>query len=239
VHNLSFKESLEHIITMGLQRKHGFVCFANVHMTIEAYKSRSFREDLKTATFVLADGKPLAIACKWLYNKRQERIAGMDFMPTLLEEANRLQAKVFLYGSTQQVLNKLLQQIQLRYPKAQIVGAVSPPFRQLSEKENQEYIDRINQSGAHFILVALGCPKQEKWMAKNYHAISGMLLGVGGAFPVLACTQKRAPKWMSNNSLEWFYRLMQEPKRLFKRYFYTNTLFIYLLLRQLIKQRMN
>lgn len=236
LHNLSFKQSMQQIIEWGLQRKSGFVCFVNVHMIIEAQYDPAFQKELKKAALLLPDGKPLAMACKWLYKRPQERIAGMDFMPALFEETSKINGKVFLFGSTQEVLDKLTQKVAEDYSGTTIVGAISPPFRKLTEEEAQGYIDQINNSGAQFVLVALGCPKQEKWMAQNYQKISAVLLGLGGVFPVMAGTQKRCPRWMSDASLEWLYRLMQEPKRLFKRYFITNSKFIFLLSKQFINQ---
>ena len=157
----------------------------------------------------------------------------MDFMPALLEESEKRGGKIFLYGSTPSILEKLTRNIQTLFPSIQIVGAISPPFRELLASETAEHIDQINNSKANFVLVALGCPKQETWMAQNHSKINAVLLGVGGAFPVIAGVQKRSPKLMQNLSLEWLYRLKQEPRRLFKRYLYTNVYFIGLLLRNL------
>lgn len=237
VHSLSFKESLDTISEWGLQHRPGFVCFANVHMTIEAYNDPAFKNELDKASLVLPDGKPLALATRWLYRKQQERIAGMDFMPAILERASALSAKIFLYGSTEEVLNKLTTLISTQYPDVTVAGAISPPFRPLTDAEKLADIQRINESGAHFVLVALGCPKQEKWMAANFAAINAPLLGLGGAFPVMAGVRKRSPRWMQQLSLEWLYRLLQEPRRMFKRYLYTNSLFIWLLLKTLIQQK--
>jgi len=235
IHNISFKESLDQISAWGLDNKPGFVCFANVHMTIEAHIKPSFKEILHKALFVLPDGKPLAIACTWLYKIKQERISGMDFMPALLKRADMLQAKIFLYGSTNTVLEKLTSRIEAIYPKVIIAGKIAPPFRTLSDTEREEHIREINESGANFVLVALGCPKQEKWMAENFIRINSVLLGLGGAFPVVAGIQKRSPLWMQNLALEWLFRLIQEPKRMVKRYAYTNLHFMQLLAKELIK----
>jgi len=206
-------------------------------MTIEAYNDSSFRQNLDKALLILPDGKPLAVACKWLYKKTQERISGMDFMPAILEQAHKNKAKVFLYGSTEKVLDNIKDRIRSKYPNAIVAGSISPPFRELSVEEANDHIRRINESGAHFVLVALGCPRQEKWMAAHYNSINAVLLGLGGAFPVTAGLQKRSPKWMQHMSLEWLYRLLQEPRRLFKRYFYTNSVFMWLLAKELMKHR--
>ena len=239
IHHLSFQESIQQVCTWGLNHQHGFVCFANVHMTIEAYKDPAFKRDLNNALLVLPDGKPVALACNWLYKKKQERIAGMDFLPAILQQSKKVNAKIFLYGSTEEVLKKLIKKIESDYPDLIVAGAISPPFRQMSEAENQRHINEINNSGAHMVLVALGCPKQEKWMANHHQQINAILLGLGGAFPVMAGTQRRSPMWMQKAGLEWLYRLLQEPRRLFKRYLYTNTLFIFLLMKEFLKKSRN
>lgn len=239
VHNLSFRQSLHSITNWGLQNRPGFVCFANVHMTIEAHRDPAFKKILDKASLVLPDGMPVALAHRLIYHQTQERISGMDFMPAILEQAHHKSAKVFFYGSTENVLQLLEHQINLKYPGINIAGAISPPFRSLTETEKMDHINQINKSGAHFVLVALGCPKQEKWMAENYSFINAVLLGLGGAFPVMAGTQKRSPVWMQRLALEWLYRFIQEPRRLFKRYFYTNSLFIWLLAKEILKQKMN
>nr|WP_315820525.1 WecB/TagA/CpsF family glycosyltransferase [Paraflavitalea speifideiaquila] len=123
------------------------------------------------------------------------------------------------------------------YPNLKIGGAISPPFGvTLTPQELQHHIDMINQSSSHVVYVALGCPKQEKWMANNYNKINAVLLGIGGALPVLAGVQTRAPKWMQDMSLEWLFRLLQEPRRMFRRYLYTNSYFIWLLTKAWLKK---
>src|SRR5256885_1302992 len=208
VHHLSFSASLDAVMDWGLIHKPSYVCFANVHMTIEAYNDKLFLEDLNKASLVVTDGKPLTFAARLLYGKKQERIAGMDFMPALLRRANKSKAKIFFYGSTPEVLNSLTNEISGAYKDLEIVGMISPPFRMLLPEELSDHIDQINKSGAHFVLVSLGCPKQEKWMAANSTRINAVLLGVGGAFSVTAGLQKRSPVWMQRSGLEWLYRLI-------------------------------
>ncbi len=234
INNFSFSESLQITWDAGMAHEPGFVCFANVHMVVEAYKDNTFKNDLQKARYIFPDGQPLTVFCRWFGHTRQERVSGMDFMPALLQKANEQGARVYLYGSTPEVLAKLAERIKSAYPRAVLAGAISPPFRTLSADETDGYIKQINDSAPHFVLVALGCPKQEKWMARHYTAINAPLLGVGGAFPVIAGTQKRAPLWMQHFALEWLYRLIQEPRRMFSRYLYTNSLFFWLVLKKLL-----
>ncbi|MGD1841216.1 MAG: WecB/TagA/CpsF family glycosyltransferase [Thermonemataceae bacterium] len=232
----SYQEALQQIVHWGKLNKAAYACFANVHMTIEAYRQKLFASQVNQANYVFADGKPLVIALRLLYGVTQERIAGMDFMEDIFRQAHTQQLKIFLYGSTDDVLDAICKRARQQYPQVQIVGRISPPFRKLSEQEQQKYIDQINDTGAHLVLVALGCPKQEKWMARYSPQIRAVLLGVGGAFPVFAQMQKRAPNWMQKWALEWLYRFWQEPRRLWKRYFITNTYFLWLFFRQLLKR---
>ena len=236
VDHTGFNESLDTVINLAEKGQPAYVCFANVHMTIEAYKSKTFFDQVQSAALVLADGKPIAVACKILHHKKQERIAGMDFMPRLLELANEKRMQVFFYGSTPEVLKALKQKISLLYPTIIHSGYISPTFGVQKEDELARDIDQINHSGAQLVFVSLGCPKQEKWMAANSKKINAVLLGIGAALPVMAGIHKRAPVWMQKLALEWFYRLMQQPGRLFKRYLFTNSMFVYLLTRQRVKK---
>jgi N-acetylglucosaminyldiphosphoundecaprenol N-acetyl-beta-D-mannosaminyltransferase len=232
---ISFEETVGEVMRLAQNKLSAYVCFANVHMAIEAHKDLRFKEVLDAATLVLADGKPIAFASNFLYGRYQERVSGMDFTPAILDALNATNGSVFFYGSTPDVLERLQIVVKARYPQVRVAGAVSPPFRVLSPEEKKADIDFINASGADIVMVALGCPKQEKWMHEHTAQISKPLLGVGGAFPVLAGLHRRAPTWMQNAGLEWLYRLLQEPRRMFKRYLYTNTLFIYLLTKARLK----
>ncbi len=207
-------------------------------MTIEAWRSSEFKAIVDGADLVTLDGMPLVKSLNLLYGIKQERVAGMDLMPGLISKAAQKNLSIFFYGSTNEVLDKITSRINREYPDLKIAGVYSPPFRELSEREECEIVEHINASGANMVMVALGCPRQEFWMARQKGKISAVMLGLGGAFPVYAGLQKRAPLWMQKCSLEWFYRLCQEPRRLFKRYFVTNSLFILLIIREFIRIRL-
>lgn len=238
IDQVSFSQSLNKVKQLAKNHTPSYVCFANVHMTIEAYRDKQFAHKVNSATLVLADGNPIAKSFQFLYNKKQERIAGMDFMPRILEHINTGEFKIFLYGSTNEELKALKKSINEKYNQIEIAGIISPPFRALTQTEQEMYVQQINDSGTHIVFVALGCPKQEKWMYDFHKKINAVCLGVGGAFGTVAGIQKRAPLWMQQLSLEWTYRLAQEPKRLFKRYFITNTLFIGLLIVAIAKKKL-
>ncbi len=239
ISGLSYKESLERIIEAAKSKASKYICFANVHMSIEAVDSDSFTKAVNEADLVCADGMPLVKAVKIAHKTEIDRVAGMDMMPSLLEAANKENLSVFFFGGTDDVLEKIVERASKEFKNLSIVGAFSPPFKKLSEEEKESHRELIRKSGAHLVFVALGCPKQELWMAENSEHLNAVLLGVGGAFPVYANIQKRAPQWMRNFSLEWLYRFMQDPKRLFKRYFYTNTKFLYLFWKSLVFKKPN
>jgi N-acetylglucosaminyldiphosphoundecaprenol N-acetyl-beta-D-mannosaminyltransferase len=234
VNTISVSASLARIMEWGINNKPAYVCFANVHMLAEAHRDETFRSQVNSANLVLPDGKPIAMSIKGFHGQKTERKAGMDFLPLVLSKADDKGARIFLYGSSLEIQEAMIKRIQLEYPYVQIAGNIVPSFEELSQSELMDHISQIKKSGAHIVLVSLGCPKQEKWMAENSHRIPAVLLGLGGAFPVFAEMRSRAPQWMQRYSLEWLYRLVQEPRRMFKRYLYTNTLFLYLLAKKII-----
>lgn len=226
---LSYSDALAKIILLARAKQPGYICFANVHMTIEAHKDEIFAKQVNAANIVTADGMPIVKTLKFFYGKQQERIAGMDAFPDLLKLATDNELNVFFFGTTPELLSKLTEKARRQFPGIKIVGAFSPPFNK--SLNDPDYIEMINDSGAHLVFVALGCPKQEKWMSENSNKLNALLLGVGGAFPIYAETARRAPLFMRNMGMEWLYRLLQEPRRLFKRYLVTNTLYIFLVLK--------
>jgi N-acetylglucosaminyldiphosphoundecaprenol N-acetyl-beta-D-mannosaminyltransferase len=225
---------IHRILDLAKSKESSYVCVANVHMTIEAHWDNQFAKILNGANLVTPDGMPLAKTMYLLYGIKQERVAGMDLLPALLAEAEKEFLSVFFYGGTTEMLDKTKKYVGLHYPSLKQTNYFSPPFRVLNTEEENAVVDKINQSGAHLVFVALGCPKQEKWMASMKGRVNACMIGIGGALPVMIGMQNRAPEWMQRLSLEWLYRLIQEPRRLFKRYFITNVLFIILLIRQKI-----
>jgi N-acetylglucosaminyldiphosphoundecaprenol N-acetyl-beta-D-mannosaminyltransferase len=227
-----YREFIHKIIQLAAKKQSAYVCVANVHMLIEAYRNEKYANVVNTADMVTPDGMPLAKAMSLLYNIKQERVAGMDLLPDLLTEAETNNLSVFFYGGKQVTLDKTHEYLKRVYPKLNVAGLFSPPFRPLTDLEIKDVISRINQSAANLVFVALGCPKQENWMHQIRGEINAVSLGIGGALPVMVGLQNRAPRWLQKLSLEWVYRLWQEPKRLFKRYVTTNSLFIYILFKE-------
>lgn len=232
----TYSSFLEKLLLLSKQ-KSSYTCFANVHMLIEAYNNPRFSEVVNNADLTAADGMPIAKALDILYGIKQDRIAGMDVLPDLLKISERDNISVYFYGGTENMLKTTVSYCSANYPNLNIVGTFSPPFRELTFDEEIEIINLINSCNPGFLFVALGCPKQEIWMSKMKDRIESCMLGIGGALPVMIGMQKRAPKWMQKSSLEWLFRFSQEPKRLFKRYVMTNSLFMTLIFKSFVKQR--
>jgi len=232
-----FQEQVETMAAWAARRESRMVCAANVHMLMEAHARPDFADILQSSDLVTPDGMPLVWMLKKLGARQQERVAGMDLLPALCRLAQERGLAVYFLGSTPLVLERMHERLKRDFPRLRIAGMESPPFRPLSPLEEDAQIDRINESGAHFVMVSLGCPKQERWMHAHRGKIHGVMLGLGGAFPVYAGTTSMAPQWMRDGGLEWLYRLLQEPRRLAGRYLTTNLPFAVLALRQLAGQR--
>ncbi len=233
----SYQSFLYRILELARKKQSSYICVANVHMVIEAYWDNQFAKMVNNADLVTPDGMPLAKAMKLLCGIQQDRVTGMDLLPDLLKKAEEENLGVFFYGGTEEMLQRTQTYVQATYPNLKEQAYYRPPFRALTKEEEVSVIQRINKSAANIVFVILGCPKQEKWMANMKGKINTCMIGVGGALPVMVGLQKRAPKWMQNYSLEWLFRLLQEPKRLFKRYLTTNSLFLVLILLQIIQVR--
>lgn len=236
--SIGSKSDFEKTILHHAQIKASKTVFvANVHMLIEAVQSKKFGKMFNDADIVTPDGMPLCYALKRLHRIEQERVAGMDLLSNLLQKAEENKISVFFYGSTPETLTKIRARCMATYRNIDIAGMYSPPFRQLTEIEEADIVTLINNSQAGMVFVALGCPKQEQWMTQMKGKINAVMLGVGGAFPVFAQEIKRSPAWMQKYALEWLFRLIQEPQRLWKRYLYTNTHFIYLLFKHILLKK--
>lgn len=227
----SFRHVLDYIVALAELKASSYVCFANVHMIIEAFKDDSFRKTINQADVVATDGLPLTKYLRLFEDIAQQRVAGPDLFPVLLARAERLGKSVFFYGNTTEVLEQLRSKALQDFPRLKIAGVFSPPFRSLTVAEDTGVVEMINAVQSDFVFVSLGCPKQEQWMHNHQGRIRACMLGVGQAFNTYTGTDKRAPLWMQRNYLEWLYRLYHNPKRLARRYIHTNAVFLYLVSR--------
>lgn len=209
-----------------------FVCISNVHTTVMAHDDPDYMRIQKEALFVSPDGKPLVFVCRRRGYAEAERVAGPDLMPAMIEAGLKEGHRHYFYGSSKKTLSLMRRNLRRRFPDMVIAGMCAPPFRTLTEEEDARITEKINAAKPDYVWVGLGAPKQEKWMAQHAGRIRALMLGVGAAFDFEAGTKKRAPKWMQELYLEWLFRLMQDPRRLFKRYLTTNFRFVLLNLRE-------
>lgn len=226
--NVTDMESTVSYITSNLDELKGdYICVSNVHTTVMAFRDEEYRQIQNSAAMALPDGQPLSIVSRKRGYRNAQRVAGPDLMPEILNLSQKKGYKHYFYGSTKNTLVQLKKELLTRYPELRIVGMYAPPFRDLTEDEDREAVRRINESGADFVWIALGAPKQEKWMYEHKNKVNGLMIGVGAAFDFIAGTVKRAPTWMQKLCLEWVFRIMQNPRRMIPRYLNTNFTFLY------------
>jgi N-acetylglucosaminyldiphosphoundecaprenol N-acetyl-beta-D-mannosaminyltransferase len=218
-------ETITYISSNLEQLRGDYICVSNVHTTVTAYDNPDYMTIQNEAALVLPDGKPLSVVSQKRGFPEAERVTGPDLMHELFSGDNGY--RHFFYGGTQQTLDTLKEKLLDRYPHIQIAGMISPPFRPLTEEEDEAYIAAINASGADIVWVGLGAPKQERYMYAHRGRFGGVMIGVGAGFAYHAGLIRRAPQWMQRIGMEWFYRLLQDPKRLAGRYFKTNLKFIW------------
>ena len=229
-------QGLDLVLQRISERTGGYVCFSNVHTVVTAINDRRLREITNHSFMSMPDGKPLSVVGRLKGVHNLGRGGGPDFMPLLLEKGAGL--RHYFYGSTDEVLRALCAKVAAKYPDIEIAGAYSPPFRRLSQEEQAEILEQINATRPDVIWVGLGAPKQEYWMSEFFEQLKpAVLMGVGAAFDFHAGMLSRSPAWMRQAGLEWLYRLMQEPRRLWKRYLVTNSLFMFYLLLDVMKIR--
>lgn len=213
-------ENLENI-------KGDYLCVSNVHTTVMSYENAAYRDVQNGALMAIPDGGPLSTVGQKRGHSNMARVTGPSLMGEIFARSAEKGYRHYFYGSTEETLQLLKQKLTNRYPEIQIVGAYSPPFRPLTAEEDCAVIEKINETKPDFVWIGLGAPKQEQWMAEHQGKIDGLMVGVGAGFDYYAENIKRAPVWMQNHNLEWVYRLMQDPKRLFARYFKTNFKFMW------------
>ncbi len=225
------------VVAWSGERVGRYVCAANVHMVMEAHDAPDFHAVVSGADLVLPDGMPLVFAQRLLGHAGAERARGVELTERLLDRAAREGVPVAFFGGTPRTQALLLQAAQARFPGLQVAAAIVPPFRPPTAEEDEAHVRALVASGARIVLVGIGCPKQERWMAGHVGRIPAVMVGVGQAFDLLAGVVKEAPRWMHGLGLSWLHRLAQEPRRLFRRYARHNPRFLFLLALQLVRAR--
>lgn len=225
----NYEEASDLIIKKGLNKESFGVSALAVHGLIESVKNRSFQTILEKIDLIVPDGQPVRWALNSFHKVRlKDRVAGPILTRYVLAKAHQLKFKIYLYGSIPQTLAKMQLYIKNNYPDIQICGTHADRFREATLEEDIEDVKKINNSNANLVLVGRGCPRQEKWVAQHIGKIDAPMMAIGAAFDFFAGNIHHAPQWMQNTGLEWFYRLVQDPKKLWKRYLITNSHFLYL-----------
>lgn len=206
-----------------------YICVSNVHTTVMSYQDIEYCEIQNGGIMAIPDGGPLSSVGRKRGYEKMTRVAGPSLMGEIFKISIENGYRHYFYGSTEETLNKLRIKLEENYPGIQIAGMHSPPFRTITDEEDEAIIKTIDDSNPDFVWIGLGAPKQEKWMAMHHGKIKGLMIGVGAGFDYYAGNIKRAPEWVQRMNMEWFYRLIQDPKRLFSRYFKTNTKFLWLI----------
>jgi N-acetylglucosaminyldiphosphoundecaprenol N-acetyl-beta-D-mannosaminyltransferase len=218
---------IEQWIAAGERR---YVCHANVHGVIEAWRDPALRRIYNRAGLTVADGMPLVWVGQWRGHRSVRRVYGPDLMLALAARATAAGHRCYLYGGAPGVGDALAATLGLRFPGLRVVGTDAPPFRPLTAEEDEAAVQRINAARPDIVWVGLGCPRQERWMSAHRNRLdAAVLVGVGAAFDFHAGRVPQAPRWLMRLGLEWLFRLFQEPRRLWRRYLLYNPLFVALL----------
>jgi len=234
---LGWRETLAALARWAANGESRYVCISNVHMVVTARQDAGLAEAMRQADMATPDGAPIAWMLRRLGFPDQPRISGTELMRAYLAQAAHRGESIFLFGGTEEALAALQRILLAEFPALDIAGAISPPFRPITPEEDEAIVAQINASGARTVWVGLGCPKQEKWMLAHRGRVQAVMLGVGAAFDFISGAKARAPAWVQKLGLEWLHRLASEPKRLWKRYLVTNTLFVIGAARQLLFER--
>jgi N-acetylglucosaminyldiphosphoundecaprenol N-acetyl-beta-D-mannosaminyltransferase len=222
---VGWAECLARIGEWATMRSSRYVCLCNVHSLVTARRDPAFRRIIGRADLAAPDGAPVAWCLRRLGYPGQPRISGPDLMWRCCARAAALRLPVFLYGGYPATLARLAARLKSEFPGLEIAGCEAPPFRLPTAGEDAATVRAIARSGARIVFVALGCPRQEAWMAAHRGSVPAVMMGVGAAFDFHAGSLRRAPRWMQRAGLEWLHRLAAEPRRLWRRYLVTNTLF--------------
>lgn len=231
----TYDEAADAIMQRAMRRESAVTSFFAVHAVMTHASDRAFLSRVNAFDIVAPDGQPVRWALNWLHGTNlNENVRGSEIMWRLCQRAADQGVSIYLYGGSTHALKALETRLKQAFPKLEIAGSESPPFRALTPKEDDAVVERINNSGAGLVFIGLGCPKQDHFADAHRDRIKGVQVCVGAAFDFHAGNKKTAPEWMQKNGLEWVFRLSQEPGRLWRRYLVTNTMFVQKFLFQFI-----
>jgi N-acetylglucosaminyldiphosphoundecaprenol N-acetyl-beta-D-mannosaminyltransferase len=233
----SYTDATARVLAWAQESRSCFVCLATVNSIMEAQASGEYQRVMRDADLVTSDGMPLVWLLRWLGIPQASRVYGPDLVPMVLAAAAERGIPVGFYGGSERALAKLLETVGRRFPQLKIAHAYAPPFRPLTQEEDDWQTRAIEDSGVRILFVGLGGAKQDYWMHAHQQRVNAVMLGVGAAFDYLAGTKPQAPGWMQRSGLEWLFRLGAEPRRLWRRYLARNPRFAVLALAQLVRTR--
>jgi N-acetylglucosaminyldiphosphoundecaprenol N-acetyl-beta-D-mannosaminyltransferase len=238
ISKLNLRTACAAIADAVVQKRKGYICVTGVHGVIEAQSNAEFRGILNRAFLCTPDGMPMVWLGKLQGFPDMGRVYGPDLMLEICRWSQSNRCVHFLYGGASGVAEELKQQLQTRFPGLQIGGCYTPPFRPLNSEEERSLNEMLRETQPDIMWVGLSTPKQERFMAEYLPKLDvTLMIGVGAAFDFHAGRVKQAPRWMQASGLEWFYRLCQEPRRLWRRYLKNNPLFLWRILGQLLGLR--
>jgi len=234
VHTLNMRTAVDVIAAALAKGDKGYVCVSPVHSIIEARRDDGFRNILNRSMLTTPDGMPLVWVGRAQGFKDMDRVYGPDLMLAVCRASVETGWTHFLYGGKDNgALEKLKANLETKFPGIRIVGAYCPPFRSLSQEEDRELVSKVADVRPDLFWVGVGCPKQEQFMAAHLSGLdTKVMLGVGAAFDIHAGLKREPPTWVKRIGMQWFHRFCQEPGRLWRRYLFTNSLFIVLILLQ-------
>ena len=231
----SYEDASRRVARWVRDGRSAYVCVATVHMIMEAFDSSAFQRVVNGADLVTPDGRPLVWALRSLGVRDANQVRGTDLTARVVELAAREGIPIGLYGGTPDLLETFARILERRYPGVRVVCRIAPPFRPLTPEEDETVTGEILSSGARLLLVGIGCPKQERWMEAHKERIPAVMLGVGAAFDFHTGRVRQAPGWMQVAGLEWLFRLLMDPRRLWKRYARHNPRFVVLFSLELLQ----
>jgi N-acetylglucosaminyldiphosphoundecaprenol N-acetyl-beta-D-mannosaminyltransferase len=215
------------------------VAICNTNTVVRSHKDQSLNQVINSFDIKTPDGFPIAKSSSIIYKNNQRRVDGYNVFLSTIQDGLSKNTSHYFYGSTESIVQKLIEKLEKDYPNINISGSYSPPIGNYEDLTEKKYIEDIQKSEPDIIWVSLGFPKQEMFidLLRSKYSLQSNLVGVGGVFEWVAGTKVKAPEFIANLGLEWIFRLIQEPKRLFKRYFIDNFLFLYLISKQVISKK--
>jgi N-acetylglucosaminyldiphosphoundecaprenol N-acetyl-beta-D-mannosaminyltransferase len=233
----NYADATARVVDWANRGESKYVCLSNVHMVMQGWDDPNFRQIINTADLITTDGVPLVWCLRALGVRSAVRVYGPDLTLHVCAAAAQQQLAIGLYGGTAQSLKEFAALLQSRFPAIEIACSIAPPFRPLTAAEDVAYTKQFAESGARILFVGIGCPKQEIWMSEHRGRLNMPMLGVGAAFDFHAGRVKQAPAWLQAIGLEWLFRLLMEPRRLWRRYAWHNPRFVLFFIGQLLRGR--